>query len=63
MLVSGAQDKIVWAENKNGRFSVRSTYKVAMEDGLDGGRLSCSSSSELRKVWKGLWGMNLPNKV
>ena len=63
LCASGARDKIVWAEDKNGRFSVRSAYKMAMEDGLDGGRSSCSSQSELRKVWKGLWGMNLPNKV
>ena len=32
--VNGAQDKIVWAKNRNGRFSVRSAYKVAKEDSL-----------------------------
>ena len=36
---------------------------MAREDGLDGAVASCSSPSELRRVWKGLWGMNIPNKV
>ncbi|KAK9985942.1 hypothetical protein SO802_030893 [Lithocarpus litseifolius] len=61
--VNGARDKIVWAENKNGRFSVRSAYKVAQAEGLDGEGAGCSSSSEIRKVWRFLWGMNLPNKI
>ena len=26
---NGARDKMVWVENKNGRFSVRSAYKLA----------------------------------
>ncbi|XP_075649368.1 putative mitochondrial protein AtMg00310 [Castanea sativa] len=60
--VNGARDKIVWAENKNGKFSVRSVYKVAMEDGLNGEMAGCLRSSEIRKVWRGLWGMNVPNK-
>lgn len=36
---------------------------MAKKDGLDGGMAGCSSSSKIRKVWRSLWGMNLPNKV
>ena len=43
--VNGARDKIVLAENKNGRFSVRSAYKVAQEDYLDKEMVVCPSSS------------------
>ena len=51
------------AENKNGRFSVRSAYKVVQEDSLDGEMVVCPSSSALRKVWRCLWGMNMSNKI
>ncbi|KAL4627161.1 hypothetical protein ACB092_05G147900 [Castanea dentata] len=61
--VNGARDKIEWVENRNVRFSVRSAYKVAKEGGLDVEVVSCSSPSKLKRVWKGLWGMNIPNKV
>lgn len=63
MSVNGARDKIVLAENKNGRFSVRSAYKVVQEDSLDGEMVVCPSSSALRKVWRCLWGMNMSNKI
>ena len=44
MSVNGALEKIVLAENKNGRFSVRSAYKVAQEDCLDKEMVVCPSS-------------------
>lgn len=29
---NGVGDRVIWAENKNGRFSVKSAYRLALED-------------------------------
>jgi ribonuclease HI len=55
-------DKLVWGAAKNGQFSVKSAYHVAMEMGR---RYMGSSSSEgsLRGLWRRLWSISGPRVV
>lgn len=45
-------DKLVWAPTGNGRFSIRSAYKVAMEMANGKRKAVVSDDSQLRKFWK-----------
>ena len=39
---SFARDRMIWAEEKKGHFSVRSAYRLARFSGEEGGASSCS---------------------
>ena len=57
------EDKIVWAETSNGKFSVRSAYAVATRLSFD---LNSGTSSDMgpsRQFWKRLWALPLPHKT
>ena len=43
--VNGARDRVIWAEKKNGRFTVKSTYRLAQE--VQGDRQQKDQSSQL----------------
>jgi hypothetical protein len=55
-------NKLVWGSAKNGQFSVKSAYHVAMETGR---RYAGSSSSEgsLRGLWRRIWHISSPMVV
>ncbi|KAK7851238.1 putative ribonuclease h protein [Quercus suber] len=57
------KDRRIWAETPNGKFSVKSAYRLAYEENRGGGKVGCSDPSARKKAWKGLWGLNLPQKV
>ncbi|KAK7859277.1 hypothetical protein CFP56_007775 [Quercus suber] len=50
-------DKVIWAANKNGRFSVRSAYRLAMEEFWKEGNGDCSNCSTMKQ------GLETPNKI
>ena len=55
-------DKLVWGAAKNGQFSVKSAYHVAMEMGrrYEG---SCSSEGSSRSLWRRIWCLSGPRVV
>ena len=57
------KDRLVWAEDKKVRFTVRSAYKLAREIMAEDNNASCSDPMKLQSVWRGVWSMNLPNKI
>ncbi|KAL6219921.1 hypothetical protein ACLB2K_007679 [Fragaria x ananassa] len=63
----GGVDKLIWHYNRNGRYSVKSGYWVAVqEQNRKAGVASTSvkgANSLILKVWKRLWGLKLPNKI
>ena len=61
--VSAAADRMVWVEDKKGRFSVKSAYRLARETEAEDGKASCSDPTKLHGAWKGVWRMNLPNRL
>ncbi|XP_065638811.1 uncharacterized protein LOC136071439 [Quercus suber] len=52
----GARDRMIWAENKNGKFTVRSAYKLAQEIHSDGNTSESSDRAALKQMWRRLWG-------
>lgn len=60
-------DSLIWACTPNGKFTVKSAYKVAhkwLQDGQHktaGG--DCSDSSCMQGLWKSIWRLNFPNKI
>ncbi|KAK7833475.1 hypothetical protein CFP56_025618 [Quercus suber] len=57
------KDRLIWVESPSGKFMVKSAYRLAYEVNRGGGNADCSNPSARKKVWKGLWRMNLPHKV
>ena len=56
-------DTLIWSTTPNGKFSVRSAYKIAMETRLQSDFGSCSNNSDMKTLWKVLWSLKIPNKV
>ena len=57
------KDRLIWAELPSEKFTVKSAYRLAYEVNRGGGNTDCSNLSMRKNVWKGLWRMNLPQKV
>ena len=64
----GCEDQRIWHYTKNGLYSVRSGYHVAMdmmkngELGRKGNGMS-SNSGTLGGVWKRIWSLSMPHKL
>lgn len=56
-------DRVIWARNKNGRFSVKSAYRLAQEDQRECKLVECSNPTTQKQTWRRLWQMNVLNKV
>lgn len=59
----GAQDRLIWTENENGKFTVRSAYRLAQIMYRNEEWAECSESSAVKWIWRGLWSLNMPYKV
>ena len=44
----GARDRLIWAESKNGKFSVRSAYRLAQEISTEGNSPESSNPAALK---------------
>jgi hypothetical protein len=53
------QDKLIWAGTKNGVFSVRSAYHLAL-DKKERNRGSCSYEEHSKRLWKIVWKVEVP---
>ncbi|KAF3966654.1 hypothetical protein CMV_009261 [Castanea mollissima] len=58
-----AKHRLVWAKDKKGRFTVSNAYRLAQEIEAKGCNASCSDLMKMHGVWRGVWSMNLPNKI
>ncbi|KAK7817712.1 hypothetical protein CFP56_042466 [Quercus suber] len=56
-------DKVIWAENRSGKFTVKSAYALALEEKQCSALEDCSNGLARRKVWKAIWHLNVPQKV
>ena len=61
------KDKIIWAGNKKGEFTVKSAYYIALnvisssEGG--GGSRECSHGDPKTPLWKKMWHLKIPPKI
>ena len=60
---SVAKERLVWAENKKGRFTVSSAYKLGWEIEAVDRNASYSDLTEMHGIWRRVWSMNMPNKI
>ena len=60
-------DSFIWAWTKNGRFSVKSAYKVAQkwlkERGTKADVGGTFDKSRMQSLWKMIWNLKCPNKI
>ncbi|KAM2783884.1 hypothetical protein COP1_013323 [Malus domestica] len=64
----GMSDRLIWHHSRNGEYTVRTGYGVAlglMENGDMGkkGRGMPSSAPSLSHVWNKIWNLEVPNKM
>ncbi|KAK6124264.1 hypothetical protein DH2020_042016 [Rehmannia glutinosa] len=57
---SNPPDKIIWHYEKSGNYSVRSGYKLALQNQLSSGP---SSSTVVSTWWRRLWKLRIPEKI
>ncbi|KAL6544962.1 hypothetical protein OROMI_023824 [Orobanche minor] len=55
-------DKLSWNFSKDGIYSVRTGYEVAMKEKQQDGA-SASDTSGMRKLWNFIWGLGIPEKI
>ena len=55
-------DRMVWSGTRNGNFSINSTYHSIRELG-NINKVECSDASGMKRLWKSIWNLNLPNKI
>ena len=56
-------DRLVWVENRSGKFTVKSAYTLALEKQQSSAMGHFSKSSIRKKIWKALWNLNVPQKI
>ena len=56
-------DRLVWAENRSGKFTVKSAYALALEEQQHSTMGDCSNGLVCKKIWKALWHLNVPQKI
>ena len=60
---TSTSDRLVWAENKCGKFTVKSAYTLALEEQKKSNMVDCSNDMARRKLWKAIWKIHLPQKI
>ena len=56
-------DSIIWLLKNNGKFTVKSAYRVAQQVLKDGRGAESSNGSYGKRVWAALWKLKIPNKI
>lgn len=52
----GVVDRLIWHHDRSGSYSVKTTYNLAVS-------LVTDRSLEVEGNWKGLWKINVPQKI
>ncbi|KAK9984589.1 hypothetical protein SO802_034114 [Lithocarpus litseifolius] len=56
-------DKLIWTETRNGLFTVRSAYKLVVNQLFSSNRASSLDASNLQCFWSKVWSMEVPHKI
>ncbi|XP_075668946.1 uncharacterized protein LOC142638766 [Castanea sativa] len=60
--IRDCEDQIFWPHTPDGAYSVKTTYKSLMEEVLNG-EPSTSDLSLTKRLWKGVWRLQVPNRI
>ena len=53
--INDTSDRLIWAENGNRKFIVKSAYVLALEKQKHIVMVDCSNGMAQRKIWKTIW--------
>ena len=56
-------DRLIWAENRSGKFTIKSAYALALEEEQHTTMGDCLNGLACRKIWKAIWHLNVPQKI
>ena len=56
-------DRLIWAKNRSGKFTVKSTYVLALKEQQHMAMGDCSNGLVRKKTWKAIWHLNVPQKI
>ena len=56
-------DRLIWAKNRSGKFTVKSTYVLALKEQQHMAMGDCSNGLVCKKTWKAIWHLNVPQKI
>ncbi|KAK7845520.1 putative ribonuclease h protein [Quercus suber] len=57
------RDRLIWAENWSGKFTVKSAYLLALEEQKQSAVADCSNAAAWKRLWKTIWSLNIPQKI
>ena len=56
-------DKLIWTETRNGLFTVRNAYHLAMTQSSSKSRGTSSDNSTLKRFWTKIWSIPVSHKI
>ena len=57
------EDRFIWALTSSGKFSVKSAYKVALQERSEQLSEESSNTTCMKEFWKFIWRLRVPNKI
>ncbi|XP_030964645.1 uncharacterized protein LOC115985893 [Quercus lobata] len=57
------EDCLIWALTSSGKFTVKSAYRLALEERTDHGVQESSNATCMKKFWSFIWRLRVPNKI
>ncbi|RYR70856.1 hypothetical protein Ahy_A02g005160 isoform A [Arachis hypogaea] len=54
------KDGLIWPYKENGEYTVKIGYHLARAEKIDQAQNQASSSTDLKELWKTIWGMHIP---
>ena len=57
-----SEDCLIWALTSSGKFTVKSVYKLALDERASHGVEESSNSSCMKEFWKFIWRLKVLNK-
>ena len=57
------EDKLIWAGNRKGVFTVKSAYYVALNMVVSSNEGESSFGDPWERLWKKIWHLNIPSKI
>nr|POE65820.1 hypothetical protein CFP56_13905 [Quercus suber] len=57
------EDRLIWALNSSRKFTMKSTYRLALDERAGHVAEESSNSTRMKEFWNFIWRLNVPNKI